>query len=46
MPLVPLASGTNSLYCESAPGLRDFRPFEARLGELVRFYGNQHAHFR
>lgn len=45
VPLVPLASGTNSLYCESAPGRGDFRPFEARLGELVRFYGNQHAHF-
>ena len=45
VPLVPHVGGTNSLYCESSPGRGDYRPFEARLGELVRFYGNQHSHF-
>jgi hypothetical protein len=38
---VPLTRvwGSNTLWSESAPGARDFAPFEARPGEAVRFYG-------
>ena len=45
VPLVPEVGGTNSLFCESACGRGDYRPFAARFGELVRFYGNQHTHY-
>ena len=37
--------GTNTLHTESAPGLGDFHPLEARYGEAVRFWGNQCLHY-
>eukprot|EP01063_Lacrimia_lanifica_P034943 TRINITY_DN6562_c0_g1_i1.p2 TRINITY_DN6562_c0_g1~~TRINITY_DN6562_c0_g1_i1.p2 ORF type:complete len:319 (+),score=105.82 TRINITY_DN6562_c0_g1_i1:102-1058(+) len=37
--------GSNSLYCETAPGRRDFTPFATTGDELVRFYGNALEHF-
>ena len=37
--------GTNSLYAESAPGKRDFEPFELRYGECQRFWGSQCQHY-
>ncbi len=38
-------SGSNSLYAESAPGAGDFAPFEARYGEVVRFWGASCEHY-
>ena len=45
MPLVERVSGSNSLYCESAPGEADYQPFELRRGQVVQFYGNQARHY-
>lgn len=45
IPLVPRVSGSNSLYCESAPGKGDFSPFDVSFGSFVRFWGNQCTHF-
>ena len=42
---VTRAHGTNSLCCESKPGLGDFEPFECSHGELVRFWGSQCVHY-
>ena len=44
---VPLTrvSGGNSLHAESEPGAGDFRAFEARPGQFVRFYGNGCWHY-
>lgn len=44
LPLVDV-SGAESLWSESSPGRGDFRPFVAKYGEAVRFYGNQCQHF-
>ena len=43
---VPLTRvwGSNTLWCESAPGRGDFAPFEVEPGELVLFWGNQLEH--
>ena len=45
VPLVPRVGGSNSLYCESAPGSGDFSPVEAELGQFMRFWGNQCEHY-
>ncbi len=45
IPLVPHVYGSNSLYCESAPGKGDFTAFDALFGSFVRFWGNQLTHF-
>ena len=37
--------GTNTLYTESAPGLKDFHPLEASYGQAFRFWGNQCQHY-
>jgi len=37
--------GTNSLWSESAPGKGDYHAFEAELGQVVRFWGNQCEHY-
>ena len=39
------ASGSNSLYAESAPGLADFASFELEYGECQRFWGARCLHF-
>ena len=45
LPLTPVA-GSNSLWSESAPGARDFAPFEVDgFGEAVLFWGNQCEHY-
>jgi hypothetical protein len=44
VPLTPCFA-ENSLYAESAPGKKDFRPFDLRVGEMVRFYGNGCVHY-
>jgi hypothetical protein len=36
--------GSNSLYCESSPGLGDYEPFELQYGECQRFWGSQCTH--
>ena len=36
--------GTNSLWCESFRDAGDLAPFEADVGNYVRFYGNQCWH--
>ena len=36
---------SNSLWAESAPGLKDYAPFEATYGTAVLFYGNQCSHY-
>ena len=33
--------GSNSLWCESAPGAEDYAPFAVRYGEAVLFWGNR-----
>mmetsp|Transcript_34411 Transcript_34411/g.80578 ORF Transcript_34411/g.80578 Transcript_34411/m.80578 type:complete len:281 (+) Transcript_34411:10-852(+) len=33
------AFGSNTLWCESTPGAKDFAPFELDYGELQRFWG-------
>lgn len=43
LPLTP-CGGSNSLWCESAPGAGDFAPFAAAYGEAVLFWGNQCRH--
>eukprot|EP00928_Gymnodinium_smaydae_P066021 TRINITY_DN49082_c0_g1_i1.p1 TRINITY_DN49082_c0_g1~~TRINITY_DN49082_c0_g1_i1.p1 ORF type:complete len:345 (-),score=68.92 TRINITY_DN49082_c0_g1_i1:7-1041(-) len=45
IPLVPRVWGSNSLYCESAPGRGDFAAFEAECGQFFRFWGNQCEHY-
>ena len=44
---VPLTAveGSNSLFCESAPGRADFAPFQLQYGEIMRFYGNRCRHY-
>ena len=44
---VPLTKvwGNNSLWCESAPNVGDFSPFELEIGQGVRFNGNQCRHY-
>lgn len=37
--------GSNSLFAESRRGVGDFRPFDLREGQLMRFYGNQVWHY-
>jgi len=37
--------GANTLWAESAPGRRDFRPFELHPGQLMRFWGHDCEHF-
>eukprot|EP00931_Biecheleriopsis_adriatica_P090376 TRINITY_DN64376_c0_g1_i1.p1 TRINITY_DN64376_c0_g1~~TRINITY_DN64376_c0_g1_i1.p1 ORF type:complete len:183 (+),score=32.41 TRINITY_DN64376_c0_g1_i1:55-549(+) len=44
---VPLtaASGSNTLFAESEPGLEDFEPMELEYGQFCRWYGTLCAHF-
>ena len=44
---VPLtdAFGSNSLWVESAPMKGDFRPVTLKVGQMLRFWGNQCRHF-
>eukprot|EP00040_Diaphanoeca_grandis_P039118 m.258184 g.258184 ORF g.258184 m.258184 type:complete len:373 (-) comp36249_c0_seq1:77-1195(-) len=44
---VPLTKvwGTNTLWRESAPGLKDFHPVELDYGQFLKFNGNQCTHF-
>ena len=44
MPLSRGVGGTNSLYCESVPGLGDLQPFAPAFGNFMRFYGNGLLH--
>lgn len=44
VPLGPVY-GSNSLWIESRPAKRDFRPVEANNGSAFQFYGNQCEHF-
>ena len=46
-PLLPLTRvrGSNSLYCESAPGVGDFEPFEGEFGLAHRFWGAACHHY-
>ena len=37
--------GSNSLWCESAPGAEDYAPFTVRYGEAVLFWGNRCRHY-
>lgn len=37
--------GGNTLWAESEPGRRDFRPFELRPGQFMRFWGHDCEHF-
>ena len=37
--------GSNSLWCESAPGVGDYAPFTVRYGEAVLFWGNRCRHY-
>ena len=37
--------GTNTLYSESKPGQKDFKPFVCNNGEAVSFWGNQCTHY-
>jgi len=37
--------GTYSLWTESARDKKDFHPFVASYGQVVRFYGNQNWHY-
>ena len=37
--------GSNSLYCESAPGVGDFEPFEGEFGLAHRFWGAACHHY-
>jgi hypothetical protein len=39
------AFGSNTVWVESAPHSADFRPFEARFGTLIQFWGHQCEHF-
>eukprot|EP00747_Dinoflagellata_sp_TGD_P091386 gnl/TRDRNA2_/TRDRNA2_165035_c0_seq1.p1 gnl/TRDRNA2_/TRDRNA2_165035_c0~~gnl/TRDRNA2_/TRDRNA2_165035_c0_seq1.p1 ORF type:complete len:448 (-),score=69.04 gnl/TRDRNA2_/TRDRNA2_165035_c0_seq1:36-1379(-) len=39
------ASGSASLWTESAPGRGDFHALHVGYGDVVRFYGNQCLHF-
>jgi hypothetical protein len=36
---------SNSLYSESAPGAKDFAPFEMSYGQVMRFWGAQCLHY-
>lgn len=36
---------SNSLFAESEPKKGDFRPFRAKYGECVKFYGNKCRHY-
>ena len=45
VPLSDNCGGTNSLYAESSPGLEDFHPFEVKVGEFIKFYGNHCIHY-
>jgi len=44
--IVPLtkAYGTNTIWAESVPGLKDFRPFIMDVGDIVQFDGNKCVH--
>jgi len=44
LPCTP-AFGSNTVWVESAPGAADFRPFDARFGTLIQFWGHQCEHF-
>jgi hypothetical protein len=44
VPLTP-CSGSNTLWCESAPGRADFRPVELQPGQGLRFWGHQCEHY-
>ena len=44
IPLSEGVNGTNSLYCESAPGVGDYTPFTVPRGSYMRFWGNQCHH--
>jgi len=35
---------TNTIWCETEPGKRDFQPLNAKQGTLFRFPGNSHLH--
>ena len=37
--------GSNSLYVESAPGLKDFKAFDMRYGEMAIFNGSRCLHY-
>lgn len=37
--------GSNSLFAESAPGAKDFAPFELEYGQCQRFWGAQCVHY-
>lgn len=37
--------GGNTLWAESSPGRRDFKPFELSPGQLMRFWGHECEHF-
>jgi hypothetical protein len=44
---IPLTEcrSTNTVWVESSPGRGDFRPFELRPGQGLRFWGNQCEHY-
>ena len=44
LPLTRTA-GTNSLFCESSPGAKDYAPFELHYGQCQRFWGAQCVHY-
>lgn len=44
IPISDHVGGSNSLFCESAPGKGDFAPFEVPSGSFMRFFGNQCLH--
>ena len=44
LPCTP-CSGTNSMWRESRPGAADYRPVELRVGQMLRFFGNQCDHY-
>lgn len=44
LPLTP-CEGSNTLWSESSPGLKDFRPFELVPGQCMLFWGHQCEHY-
>ena len=41
LPLTDGVGGSNSLFCETAPGAADYTAFEVGRGSYMRFWGNQ-----
>jgi len=45
---IPFSStvyGSNSIYCESAPGAGDYNSFDMEYGEIMCFWGSQCNHY-